>query len=69
LDALIARVQSATVMLTLRELEASLGGAGHLLHETYASSNLALDEGKKWLASMPKLAVSGKSDGLAKDLL
>lgn len=41
----------------------------HLLHETYASSNLALDEGKKWLASMPKLAVSGKSDGLAKDLL
>lgn len=31
LDALIARVQSAAVMLTLRELEASLGGAGQPL--------------------------------------
>lgn len=31
----------------------------HLLHETYASSNLDLDEGKNWLASMPMFAISG----------
>ncbi len=41
----------------------------HLLHETYARSNLDLDEGKNWLASISMLAISGQEDGPAKDLL